>query len=186
MADGREGEIAWYSAAPRAIQPFVEGDPLGSFHLKRSLAKKLRKNLFDITADRCFAEVIHACATVPRGDGEGTWISPEIEAIYTELYQHGFAHSVEAWQEGELVGGIYGVAIGGAFFGESMFSLKPYASQVCYVWLIEHLRQRGYRLFDVQFVNPHLVQFGVVEVPQDDYLMMLERVIELEVYWLDA
>ena len=186
MADGREGEIDWYSADPRAIQPFVEGDPLGAFHLKRSLAKQLRKNQFEVTTDRCFTDVIHACATVPRGDEEGTWISPEIEAVYTALHEIGFAHSVEAWQDGELVGGIYGVAIGGAFFGESMFSRQPYASQVCYVWLIEHLRRCGYRLFDVQFVNPHLVQFGVVEVPRDDYLGLLDEAIELEVGWDDT
>ena len=186
MADGRDGQIEWYSADPRAIQPFVEGDPLGSFHLKRSLAKQLRKNHFEVTTDRCFAAVIHACATVPRGDAEGTWISPEIESLYTALHQHGFAHSIEAWRGDKLVGGIYGVTIGGAFFGESMFSREPYASQVCYAWLIEHLRQRGYTLLDVQFVNPHLIQFGVVEVARDAYLGLLDEAIELEVGWDDT
>lgn len=185
MADGRDGEIGWYSPDPRAIQPFVEGDPLGSFNLKRSLAKQLRHNKFEITTDRCFADIIHACATVPRGDGEGTWISPQIESLYTELHAHGFAHSVEAWHDDQLVGGIYGVTIGSAFFGESMFSTQPYASQVCYAWLIEHLRRQRFTLFDVQFVNPHLGQFGVVEVPREDYLLLLARAIEDEVGWAD-
>ena len=183
MADGRDGEIGWYSPDPRAIQPFVEGDPLGSFHIKRSLAKQLRKHRFEITMDRCFARVIHQCATVPRPEPDGTWISPHLEALYYELHQHGFAHSMEAWHDGELVGGIYGVAIGAAFFGESMFSLQPWASQVCYVWLIDHLRERGYALFDVQFVNEHIAQFGAVEVSRDEYLSMLERAIELEITW---
>lgn len=185
MAEGRGGEIAWYSADPRAIQPFVEGDPLGEFHVRRSLAKQRRKGRFEITTDRCFAEVIRSCATVDRNDGEGTWINAEIESLYTATHRQGFAHSVEAWLDGELVGGIYGVAIGGAFFGESMFSRQPYASQVCYAWLIDHLRQRGYTLFDVQFVNPHLQQFGVIEVPQDDYLALLERAIQMETSWSD-
>ena len=185
MADGCDGEIGWYCPDPRAVQPFVAGDPLGSFHLKRSLVKQVRKATFEITTDRCFAEVIHACATVARGGEDGAWISPEIEALYTDLHEHGYAHSVEAWQGEQLVGGIYGVTIGGAFFGESMFSSEPYASQVCYAWLIEHLRERGYTLFDVQFVNPHLVQFGVVEVPRDDYLSLLNEAIELEVSWGD-
>lgn len=184
MADGLDGEIGWYSPDPRAIQPFVQGDPLGSFHLRRSLARQVRRQPFEITTDRCFAQVIHACATVPRGDDNGTWISPEIESLYTALHRHGFAHSVEAWDDdGQLVGGIYGPAIGGAFFGESMFSVKPYASQLCYVWLIDHLRRQGYTLFDVQFVNPHLEQFGVVEVPRDDYLTLLDAAIELDVSW---
>jgi len=190
MAEGRDGDIAWYCADPRAIQPFVPGDPLGAFHVRRSLAKRIRNGGMTVTTDRCFADVIHACATVPRkdedGDAAGTWISPEIERAYTELHQAGFAHSVEAWRGDQLVGGIYGVAIGSAFFGESMFSREPYASQVAYVWLIEHLRSSGYTLFDTQFVNPHIEQFGVVEVPKDAYLAMLERAIALQRCWSDA
>ena len=184
MAEGRDGEIVWYSADPRAIQPFVAGDELGAFKVRRSLAKRIRNGGLTVT-DRCFADVIHACATVPREEGNGTWISPEIESVYTELHEEGFAHSIEAWRGDQLVGGVYGVAIGGAFFGESMFSRESNASQVCYVWLIEHLRERGYQLLDVQFVNPHLVQFGVVEVPQQAYLEMLERAITQPVSWCD-
>lgn len=186
MAEGRDGEIAWYSADPRAIQPFTQGDPLGTFHLRRSLAKQLRKGRFEMTTNRCFADVIHACATVPRGDGQGTWINAEIESLYTATHHKGFAHSIEAWYEDELAGGLYGIAIGAAFFGESMFSRQPYASQACYAWLVNHLRQRGYQLFDVQFVNPHLEQFGVVEIPRDDYLQRLEQAIEDEVTWTDS
>lgn len=155
MAEDRDGTIDWFSPDPRAIQPFIAGDPLGAFHLKRSLAKQVRKEPFAITTDRCFARVIHACATVPRPEGAGTWINQD------------------------------GVAIGGAFFGESMFSTRPYASQLCYVWLIEHLRRRGYRLFDVQFTNPHIEQFGVVEVPIGTYLGLLEEAIVTEVAWTD-
>lgn len=183
MADGRGGEIGWYSPDPRAIQPFAEGDPLGTFKVRRSLAKRVRNGGFELTTDRCFADVIRACASIPRNDALGTWISPEIERLYNDLHCHGFAHSVEAWHGGELVGGLYGVAIGAAFFGESMFSRKPDASQVAYVWLIEHLRQRGYQLLDVQFVNPHLEQFGVVEVPRDEYLQSLERALQTDIQW---
>lgn len=183
MADGRDGEIGWYSPDPRAIQPFVEGDPLGDFKIRRSLAKRVRHGGFSVTTDRCFADVIHACATAPRGPDNGHWISGEIEQLYTEVHRMGLAHSVEAWRDDQLVGGLYGVAIGGAFFGESMFSREPDASQVCYVWLSEHLRRRGYRLLDVQFVNPHLEQFGVIEIERDDYLDMLEEAIFQNVNW---
>ena len=185
MADGRDGEIGFYSPDPRAVQPFVKGDPLGAFHLRRSLAKQVRKGLFEITTDSCFSRVVHQCATVPRGDGLDTWISPAIEALYNALHDQGFAHCIEAWDGGELVGGIYGVAIGGTYFGESMFSTRPYASQVCYAWLIDHLRERGYTLFDVQFTNPHLEQFGVVEVPREIYLELLAEAIEKQVTWRD-
>ncbi|MEM6257346.1 MAG: leucyl/phenylalanyl-tRNA--protein transferase [Planctomycetota bacterium] len=186
MADGRDGEIGWYSPDPRAIQPFVQGDPLGSFHVKHSLAKQVRKHPFEITTDHCFARVIHHCATVQRQGETGTWISPNIEALYFDLHSSGFAHSVEAWHQGELSGGIYGVTIGSVFFGESMFSLRPNASQIAYVWLVEHLRERGYTLFDVQFTNAHIEQFGVVEVPKQAYMQLLQRAIEDKVSWADA
>lgn len=185
MAEERDGKIDWFSPDPRAIQPFLEGDPLGSFHLKRSLARQVRKKRFDITSDQCCARVVNACATVPRPAGAGTWINREIEEVFDTLHDQGFAHSVEAWLGSELVGGIYGVTIGGAFFGESMFSTEPYASQVCYVWLIEHLRKRGYKLFDVQFTNPHIEQFGVVEIPIDTYLGLLEQAVLAEIFWQD-
>ncbi len=186
MADGRAGDLSWYSPDPRAIQPFLPGDPLGQFKVRRSLAKRVRHGGFTVTTDRCFAQVIHACATAERGDGRGTWISPQVERLYTELHRMGFAHSVESWRGDQLVGGLYGLTIGAAYFGESMFSREPDASQVCYVHLIEHLRQRGYQLLDLQFINPHTAQFGAVEVSREDYMAMLERAIEVEVHWWDA
>jgi leucyl/phenylalanyl-tRNA--protein transferase len=185
-SDRHSDEIAWYSPDPRAVQPFLDDDDSGRFHVRRSLAKQIRKNAFEITTDRCFAKVIHSCATLPRRDGDDTWINSTLESLYFQLHGNGFAHSVEAWQAGELVGGIYGVAIGAAFFGESMFSTRPFASQLCYVWLIEHLRDRGYRLFDVQFVNPHLAQFGVIELAREAYLAQLDEAIDLPVTWADA
>ena len=186
MADDRDGEIDWYSPDPRAIQPFVADDPLGQFKVRRSLAKRVRNAGFEVRVNRAFAEVIHACATAPRGEGNGTWISPEIEQLYCDLHRHGFAHSVEAWRGDQLVGGLYGVAIGAAFFGESMFSREPDASQVCYVRLIDLLRQQGFELLDVQFVNPHLQQFGVITLPADQYMVLLDKAISREVAGLNA
>lgn len=182
MADGTDGEIGWYCPDPRAIQPFLQGDPLGAFKVRRSLAKRIRNGGLTVTTDRCFGQVITACAQ-PRGEDNGVWISDEIKRVYTQLHQAGFAHSIEAWRDDQLVGGLYGVAIGAAFFGESMFSTEPDASQVCYAWLIEHLRRRGYQLLDVQFVNPHLEQFGVVEIPRERYLSLLDQVLRDDLYW---
>jgi len=125
---------------------------------------------------------VRACAE-PRGDDADTWISPEIQRLYNAVFDIGYAHSIEAWRGDQLVGGLYGVAIGGAFFAESKFSREPYASQVCYAWLAAHLRERRYRLLDVQFVNPHLEQFGVVEVQRDEYLVMLQDAIRRPTTW---
>jgi leucyl/phenylalanyl-tRNA--protein transferase len=177
MADGREGEIGWYSPDPRAVQPFAQGDPLGSFKVRRSLAKRVRNGGFELMTDRCFPDVIHACASVPRNDELGTWISPEIERLYTALHRHGFAHSVEAWHGGELVGGLYGVAIGAAFFGESMFSRRPDASKVALAFLAARLRQGGFTLFDTQFVTAHLLTLGAEEIPRAAYHKRLREAL---------
>jgi leucyl/phenylalanyl-tRNA---protein transferase len=186
MARHRGGPIDWYCPDPRAVMP------LESFHVRRSLQKRVRSGRFAITFDRVFAQVVHACAQ-PRPGHPQTWISPAIERVYVELAQLGYGHSVEAWMTDDpgnpaprLVGGLYGVSIGAAFFGESMFSLVPQASQVCLVHLVTHLRARGYRLLDVQFTNPHLEQFGVREIPRQDYLAELGRAINLPVTWNDA
>ncbi|MEM0915540.1 MAG: leucyl/phenylalanyl-tRNA--protein transferase [Planctomycetota bacterium] len=168
MADDRHGRIGWFSPDPRALLPLDD-----RFRVRRSLAKRVRNAGYRVTFDHCFADVIHACAIGPRPDDGGTWISRDIEAVYVELHHAGYAHSVEAWLGDQLVGGLYGVAIGGAFFGESMFSRRPDASQVCLVRLVEHLRGCGFALLDTQFVNPHLEQFGVVEMPRDAYLAQL-------------
>ncbi len=166
MAD-EDGEILWLTPDRRAILE------LDAFKIPRSLRAVLRRGRFTVTVNRAFAEVIAGCADRP----DGTWISPAIHKAYTKLYRLGFAHSVEAWQEDTLAGGLYGVAIGGAFFGESMFHRVPEASKVALVCLVERLRRRGFRLLDVQFQNPHLRRFGAVEIPRRDYERRLRDAI---------
>jgi leucyl/phenylalanyl-tRNA--protein transferase len=181
MADSRHGDVGWYSPDPRAILP------LEAVHVRRSLQREIRREPFRLTADEAFEQVIAACAQ-PRPGHPDTWINPEIEDVYTLLHHAGIGHSLEAWELGKngkrtLVGGIYGLALGGAFFGESMFSRRPYASQICLVALARRLRERGFTLFDVQFTNPHLEQFGVVEIPRDAYMRQLTVALTLDVRW---
>ena len=182
MADSARGQVGWYSPDPRAIIPVRPDDPLGGFRVRRSLAKRVRNAGFEIADDRAFREVMRACAA-PRRDGLGTWISQPLIDAYGELHDCGLAHSVEAYRDGRLVGGLYGVALGGAFFGESMFSREKDSSQVCFVHLVERLRRRGFTLLDVQFHNDHLEQFGVVEVRRKHYLELLEQAVEAKVTW---
>jgi len=165
---GVEGEIHWFSPDPRAILP------LDQFHVSRTLRSLLRRAVFEIRVDTQFAKVIRHCAERP----EGTWISEQIIQAYTELHRLGFAHSVEAWRDGQLVGGLYGVALGGAFFGESMFHLARDASKVAMVFLVQRLLQRDFALLDVQFMTEHLRQFGAVEILRDAYLERLAAAIE--------
>jgi leucyl/phenylalanyl-tRNA---protein transferase len=169
MADLPSGRIDWYSPDPRAIIP------LESFNIPRSLQKFLRRNPFEIRADTSFRSVVERCSQ--RAE---TWISKEIISVYSELHEGGFAHSVEAWSENRLVGGLYGVALGSAFFGESMFSEASNASKATLVWLVNRLRERAYSLLDTQFMNNHLVQFGTIEVPRDEYLAMLRSALGRE------
>ncbi len=178
MARGRRSShVDWYCPDPRAVLPLDD-----RFRVRRSLAKRVRHGGFCITFDACFAEVIAACAE-PREDDANTWISQGLQAAYVALHEHSHAHSIEAWHDNELVGGLYGVAVGGAFCGESMFSRATDASQVCLVHLVKHLRKRGFTLLDTQFVNPHLEQFGVVEIPRDEYLRRLALAIDADVDW---
>ena len=171
-----DGEIRWYSPDPRGIIP------LESFHVPSRLGRVIRAGTFQIELNRAFDAVIRACAETDRRDDDpGTWIDREIIDSYVELHRLGFAHSVEAWQDGRLVGGLYGVALGGAFFGESMFHSKTDGSKVALAALVEHLRARGFLLLDIQWVTPHLEQFGAVEIPRPTYLEMLEEAIALEV-----
>jgi leucyl/phenylalanyl-tRNA--protein transferase len=171
-----DGEIRWYSPDPRGIIP------LESFRVPSRLGRVIRAGTFQIELNRAFDAVIRACAESDRRDGDpGTWIDREIIDSYVELHRLGFAHSVEAWQDGRLVGGLYGVALGGAFFGESMFHSKTDASKVALAALVEHLRAHGFLLLDIQWVTPHLEQFGAVEIPRPTYLEMLEEAIALEV-----
>ena len=186
MADARDGQIHWYSAEPRAILPLDD-----RFKVRRSLAKIIARNDFVITRDRAFPRVITACAQ-PRPSDDQTWISPQIIRVYCQLADMGYAHSVEAWQPHQdgrsvkLVGGLYGLAVGAAFFGESMFSTSAYASQVCLVHLVEHLRAHHFCLCDVQFTNPHLQQFGLLEIPKEDYLHKLTPAINQPNHWRDS
>jgi leucyl/phenylalanyl-tRNA--protein transferase len=163
-----EGEIRWFSPDPRAIIP------LDTFHTSRSLKQTYRKGRFEIRIDTAFEPVMRACADRE----EGTWISEEIVGAYVRLHELGLGHSVEAWREGELAGGLYGVALGRAFFGESMFSRQRDASKVALVALVERLRDRGFTLLDVQFMTEHLARFGAVEIPREEYLGRLQAALK--------
>jgi leucyl/phenylalanyl-tRNA--protein transferase len=169
MAD-EDGEIFWYDPDPRAILP------LDGFHVSRSLRRKVRQGRFEIRLNTSFPAVIRACAK-PGRDRETTWINNEIIERYIDLHRLGYAHSVETWMDGELVGGLYGVAINGLFAGESMFSERRDASKLALVHLVEHLRQQGFVLLDVQFMTEHLRRFGAVEISRADYHERLARAI---------
>lgn len=175
MSDSRKSDkLYWFNPEMRGILP------LDAFHIPRSLAKRMRQHPFEIRVDTAFREVMEACAQTPhhKHDTIGdSWINDRIIALYTALHQEGHAHSVESWENGVLVGGLYGVSIGGAFFGESMFSLVPDASKVALVHLVDRLNAAGYHLLDTQFVNDHLKQFGVKEIPREDYFPMLEAAL---------
>jgi leucyl/phenylalanyl-tRNA--protein transferase len=168
-----EGEIRWFSPDPRGILP------LDSVHVSRRLARAFRQGVFRIEVDRAFGEVIRACAADERDpDDPGSWIDEEIVESYEALHDRGFAHSIEAWHGDRLAGGLYGVAIGGAFFGESMFHRETNASKIALIALVERLRNRGYVLLDTQWVTPHLEQFGAVEIPRNQYLRQLALSLE--------
>jgi len=166
MADDG-GTIHWFAPDPRAV---IELDGL---QISRSLRAALRRETFRVTINTRFEEVIRACADRT----EGTWISDDIFEAYTRLHRLGYAHSVEAWQDDELVGGLYGVSIGGAFFGESMFHHVTDASKVALVHLVERMRARGLILLDTQFMTPHLRSLGATEIPRTEYERRLERAI---------
>ena len=167
------GEIRWYSPDPRGIIP------LDTFHVPRRLARSLRTSGFEIRLDTSFRTVIESCAA--REDADGDWIDGEIVESYCALHALGFAHSVETWQEGVLVGGLYGVALKGAFFGESMFHRVTDASKAALVALVERLRERGHTLLDTQWVTGHLSQFGAAEIPRRRYLRLLDAALQADV-----
>lgn len=167
MADSREdAEVFWVEPRQRAILP------LDGFHCSHSLAKELRRERFEVTCNRAFAEVIDACAA-PRPRHPESWISERIAASYRALHLAGHAHSIECWAGGHLVGGLYGVAFDRVFCGESMFSLAPNASKIALAWLVAVLNRAGARLLDCQFMTEHLASMGAVEITQQRYVELL-------------
>ncbi|MGA9013895.1 MAG: leucyl/phenylalanyl-tRNA--protein transferase [Acetobacteraceae bacterium] len=171
MAETRRGErLYWLDPERRGVLP------LDRFHLPRRLARTVLSDAFTVTVDQDFAATIAGCAQSAPGRDD-TWINPQIERLFSELHQLGHAHSVETRQHGHLVGGLYGVAIGGVFFGESMFSMVRDTSKVALVHLVARLRLGGFRLLDTQFVTAHLSQFGAEELPRDDYKVRLAHAL---------
>lgn len=181
MAERRDSpDVVW-------VEPDIRGIlPLDHFHVPRSLAKTLRRKPFEVTVDRAFAAVMEGCAEAAPGR-ENTWINGTILELYGDLHAMGHAHSVECWRDGILVGGLYGVKIGAAFFGESMFSRVTDASKVALVHLAERLRAGGFQLLDTQFITDHLARFGAIEVSRAAYKRMLEAALarEAEFYSLE-
>jgi leucyl/phenylalanyl-tRNA--protein transferase len=153
--------------------------PLDRFHVPRRLARRVRSGRYTLRIDSAFAAVIEACAEARPGR-QATWINQKILGLYGALFQRGAAHSVESWRDGRLVGGLYGVVLGGAFFGESMFSRETDASKVALVHLIERLRRGGFSLLDTQFLTPHLESFGAIEIPRHEYHERLSQALEIE------
>jgi leucyl/phenylalanyl-tRNA---protein transferase len=166
------GRIRWYAPDPRAI---LEHDNL---YVSRSLRATIRKGIYEIRMDTAFERVMRSCAA--RAE---TWINEEFIKTYTYLHLAGVTHSVEAWQDHRLMGGLYGVALGGAFMGESMFSYATDASKICLVALVEHLKARGFVLHDTQFTTPHLARLGVTEVPRRIYEKRLKEALRLRCTW---
>lgn len=167
MSEGRDDpEVFWVDPRMRGVIP------LDGFRISRSLARTMRRGHFTVTIDTAFEEVVQGCA-----DREETWINDTIFALYRALFQRGDAHSVEVWQDGALVGGVYGVTVGAAFFGESMFSRATDASKVALAYLVDILRRGGFTLFDTQFITPHLASLGAVEIPRDAYRQRLAKAI---------
>lgn len=171
MAESRDApELFWLDPEQRGVLP------LDSFHLPRRLARTVRAGRFEVRIDTAFQDVMKACAARRPGHEE-SWINAEIMALYCALFDQGYAHSVECWREGGLAGGLYGVHIGAAFFGESMFSRQRDASKVALAHLVARLRAGGFKLLDTQFVTPHLSGFGVIEIPRDAYRRRLREAV---------
>jgi len=180
MAETRRGErLYWLDPELRGILP------LSAFHLPRRLARTVLAGSYEIAADRDFAGVIAGCAEA-AGGREDTWINQDIERLFTALHREGHAHSVEAYLDGKLAGGLYGVVLGGAFFGESMFSRARDASKAALVHLVARLRLGGFLLLDTQFVTAHLAQFGALEIPRKQYKSLLDRAAAAPARWLAA
>jgi leucyl/phenylalanyl-tRNA---protein transferase len=181
MAESRGGErLYWLDPERRGVLPLR-----GGFHLPRRLLRTVLSDAFAVTADTDFRGVIAGCAA-PGPGREDTWINPEIEFLFLSLHRQGHAHSVEVWQDDALVGGLYGVVLGGAFFGESMFSRARDASKVALVHLVARLRLGGFTLLDSQFLTEHLSQFGAHEIPRAEYKRRLAQAVTAPAAWLPA
>ena len=176
MSEGRDDpNLFWVEPKRRGIIP------LDGFHISRSLARKIRQNPFEIRINSDFVGVVAACA-----DRDETWINAEITALYSALHEEGFAHSLELWQGRDLVGGVYGVALGAAFFGESMFSRERDASKIALAYVVARLNAGGFTLFDVQFTTPHLIGLGAIEISRIDYRKRLDAALEKQADFLAA
>jgi len=170
MAESREDNVLFW------VDPHFRGIfELDKFHISRSLARCIRREPFQIRINTAFMPVVHSCA-----DRAETWINAQLLDLYEQLHLMGFAHSLEVWEGHELVGGVYGLAIGGAFFGESMFSRRTNASKIALAYLVHRLRLGGFSLFDTQFITPHLASLGAIEIPRDDYRTRLENALGLK------
>lgn len=169
MAEHREDqEFGFYAPHTRALLP------IKNLHIPKRLLRKMRHVAYDMRMDTAFTDVIHHCANIQRSKDGNTWINDHIIHLFIQLHEMGIAHSVETWKDGKLIGGLYGLTIGSTFCGESMFSLESDASKVALVSLAEHLDKRGFKLLDSQFRNPHLDQFGLYEIPQEEYVEMMQ------------
>lgn len=169
------GRLTWFSPDPRGILPVAD------FKIPRSVRAELRRRGCEIRVNTAFDEVLRGC-----GQRKETWITQEIIQSYELLHKLGQAHSVETWENGELIGGLYGVSVGGAFFGESMFSRRSGGSKAALVWLMQHLRQKGFLLHDTQWTTEHLAMFGGCEIPREEYLKILARAVVMNVRFLGA
>lgn len=179
MADARDDSDTYW------VEPQMRGIiPLDNFNTPRSLKKFMVNCDYTITINRAFDHVIKACAENPRGDDKGTWINNDIENWFSCLHHAGHAHSIEVWDKNDLVGGLYGLAQGGCFNGESMFSCAENASKIALVHLVNHLNNKGFTLLDTQFINDHLKQFGCIEISQDEYLVQLNTALEQNVKFI--
>jgi leucyl/phenylalanyl-tRNA---protein transferase len=174
MAEGRTGPISWFSPDPRAIIP------LNGLKVSRSLRQAVKKKCYEIRIDTAFRDVMRACAS-----REETWISDEIIDAYCGLFESGHAHSVETWQTNRLVGGLYGVSLRGAFFGESMFSLERDASKIALLELVRKLQNQGFLLLDTQYLTPHLASMGACEIPRDSYISLLHDALEVHASFIE-
>jgi len=176
MSEGAETSgIFWVDPQHRGVFP------LDGFHISRSLRRRLRKGGFEVTFDRDFAGVVAACA-----DREETWINSQIDSCYMALHAEGHAHSVEVWMDGELAGGVFGVALGAAFFGESMFSRRTDGSKIALVHLVERLGAQGFKLFDTQFTTEHLESLGAIDVPRSEYRRQLQAALQIPARFSDT